>query len=78
MKTKPFCPQDSRIKLSIMTKPGELNETWYSPLKQNNKPIPFIINGMKRRFLKSKYTSITQVLMFFDNQSRELIEKHVQ
>ena len=77
MTKQPFCKVNSRIKLKIMTKPGQLNETWYSPLKHNKRSVDSIIAGMKRRFLNSKYVSVAQVLLFYDNQADTLIEKHV-
>lgn len=68
-----FDKQTARIKLVILTKPGQQNITWYSLEKEKNKPEKSIIEGMLRRFNTSAHTKIAQVLQFYDNQSKQLI-----
>lgn len=66
----------ARIKMVILTKPGEKNLTWYSLEKEQNKPEKTIIEGMKRRFERSQYAAIAQVLQFYDNKSKQLIAEY--
>ncbi|QEE49621.1 hypothetical protein FUA48_08505 [Flavobacterium alkalisoli] len=68
-----FDKHTARIKLVILTKPGEKNITWYSLEKEKNKPEKSIIDGMIKRFERSSYTKIAQVLQFYDNKSNQLI-----
>lgn len=77
------CPKCSTIKMVILLKNGNnhlkyyqnsrkyVSPTWYSHLSKNNKPMKLIINSMYRRFEKSKYKSVSNKLMFFDNKSKE-------
>ena len=71
-----FSKQSARIKLVILTKPGEKNITWYSLEKDQNKPDRTIIDGMKRRFENSSYATKAQVLQFYDNRSKQLIAEY--
>lgn len=68
-----FDKHTARIKLVILTKPGEKNITWYSLEKEKNKPENTIIEGMIRRFEKSSYAKVAQVLQFYNNKTNQLI-----
>lgn len=70
-----FEKEKSKIKMVILTKGKESNPVWYSPVKQNRKPEKTIIEGMIRRFQKSKLFAITNVVQFYDTSSNELIAK---
>ena len=71
-----FDKNTARIKLVILTKPGEKNITWYSLEKEKNKPEKTIIDGMLRRLQNSTYARIAQVLQFYDNKTKQLIAEY--
>lgn len=68
-------PKESKVKMSIMTKGKNKNQVWYSPIKQNKKRAELIINGMMRRFMKTETAKITNVVLFYDNQTDSLLAK---
>lgn len=66
-------PTVSRIKMVANTKHGYENIVWYSFVKYNKKTDNFIIMDMLGRFQQSIYFKCTQVIQFYDNQSKQLI-----
>lgn len=52
------------------------NDVWYSILKQNNRPINKIIEGMIRRFNNSEKAKYTYMLQFYDNRINKLIYQY--
>jgi len=70
-----FEKEKSKIKMVILTKAKQDNAVWYSPVKQNKKPEKTIIEGMLRRFQKSKLFAITNVVQFYNTESNTLIGK---
>lgn len=52
-----------------MTKGGHKNLVWYSPIKQNKKRSELIVTGMMRRFMKTETAKITNVLLFYENET---------
>lgn len=85
MNYKFTCPQCSVVRMVIMLKNGNThlkykqtkgiyaNPAWYNHFSKNSKPTNVIINGMYKRFLKSKYANVTNKLMFYDNQTKQHI-----
>lgn len=59
----------------MLTKSGD-NRVWYNFLKENNLHTSKIINKMKNRFLNGPFVNSVQVLHFYDNATKELIEEH--
>ena len=83
------CSKCSKIKMSIMLLPDNqnlklklpngdrVNPCWYSPIKQNNQENEKIIEGMIKRFSKTKLANFTRCLLFFDTTTDTLIfESH--
>ncbi|CAM3967885.1 hypothetical protein FLCU109888_11460 [Flavobacterium cucumis] len=66
-------PNVSRIKMVANTKHGFENIVWYNFIKYNKKPDQFIILNMLGRFQQSIYFKHTQVIQFYDNQTKQLI-----
>lgn len=66
-------PTVSRIKMVANTKHGYENIVWYSFVKYNKKTENFIIMDMLGRFQQSIYFKVTQVIQFYDNQTKQLI-----
>ncbi len=58
-----------------------VNLAWYSPFKKNNKPFTgddtTIITGMLKRFKKDPLSSVTNVVMFYNNFTNQFIQKVV-
>ncbi|MCD8435852.1 hypothetical protein LNJ03_11165 [Tenacibaculum dicentrarchi] len=81
------CPTCSVLKMVILLKnkqqhlknvgpEGKLvNPVWYNYLKSNGKSVDELISIMKRRFLNSKFVDVTNVIMFYDNRTKQLIKK---
>jgi len=63
-----FEKERSKIKMVILTKPKCENKTWYSPIKQNQKPRETIIAGMIRRLKANPIFNDTQVVQFYEGQ----------
>lgn len=58
-----------------MTKPGLPNVTWYSILSYDHKPNDWIMRNMLRRFKEfPELTAITQVVKFYDNQTKQQLD----
>lgn len=53
LQPKGLATENSRIKMRVFTTNKDQNKCWYSPDKENKKPVSEIIEGMKRRFQKS-------------------------
>jgi hypothetical protein len=68
-----FDKQKLKIKMVVLTKKGNKNETFYSPVKHNNKPSELIINSMMNRLKKQPFFLVTHVIHFYENE--ELILK---
>lgn len=71
-----YSSEKSRIKMVILTKPGEQNHTWYNFARLNSRSTQHIIDGMKKRFAESALAAKAQVLQFYDNTTGLLIEQH--
>jgi len=71
-----FCPVKSDIKMAIRTKHGYPNSYWYSYLKYNGRDQKFIIDGMIKRFSNDALAQVTQVLIFYDNQTKQEIVRY--
>jgi len=52
-----------------------VNPIWYNYLSKNRKPPRTIIDTMYQRYQNSIYLGKTNCLMFFDNDTKELIHK---
>ncbi len=85
---KVTCPNCSKIKMVILLKydckhlklvgyNGRLiNPVWYSHLSKNNKPKDKIIDPMIARFKKClTYNNSVNKIMFYDNQTKDLIRE---
>lgn len=64
-----FNSQESKIKMTILTKGNNENRVWYSPIKDNKKTSERIIKSMLRRFEKNKLMLITNVVQFYENDT---------
>ncbi|WP_268847862.1 hypothetical protein [Flavobacterium aestivum] len=62
-----FVPENSKIKMVILTQNNESNAVWYSPIQQNQRNSKSIISSMLRRFDKHKLAKITNVIQFYEN-----------
>ncbi len=79
------CSSCSKIRMVLLLKSGNrelkyrqknnryTNPVWYSPMSKNRKSVQRIIDGMYKRFEKSKYKGVTNKVMFYDNYTKELI-----
>lgn len=66
-----FTPEESKIKMVILTKTNENNVVWWSPINQNKRSSESVIKSMLRRFEKHRLAKITNVIQFY--QSGNLI-----
>ena len=62
-----FDKEQSKIKMVILTKGKAENVTWFSPIKHNKRKSELVIRSMLKRFEKSKYLAITNVVQFYEN-----------
>jgi hypothetical protein len=62
-----FAPENSKIKMVILTQKKESNAVWWSPIKQNKRNNESIIKGMLKRFEKHALAKITNVIQFYEN-----------
>lgn len=62
-----FAPQQSKIKMVILTKTKEKNTVWWSPINQNKRNAESVVNSMLRRFEKHALAKITNVVQFYEN-----------
>ncbi|WP_348716379.1 hypothetical protein [Tenacibaculum sp. 190130A14a] len=79
------CYRCSLVKMVMLLKNGNnhlkyrtannsyANPVWYNHLSKNNKPVNTLVNAMYKRFQKSKYTGVTNKLMFYNNQTKQHI-----
>lgn len=76
------CSKCSVLKMVILLKNGNnnlkhrqpngklVNPVWYNHISKNNKPINVIMNAMYRRFSTSEFATITNKVIFYDNQTK--------
>ena len=57
----------SKIKMVILTQNKQSNAVWWSPINQNKRKSELVIRSMLRRFEKSKFFTITNVVQFYEN-----------
>lgn len=57
----------SKIKMVILTQNKQSNAVWWSPINQNKRKSELVIRSMLRRFQKSKFFPITNVVQFYEN-----------
>jgi len=69
-------PNDADIKMAIRTKHGYPNSYQYSFKKYNGRDKRFIIDGMIARFSNLPIAEVTQVLIFYDNRTKQEIERY--
>lgn len=62
-----FAPEQSKIKMVILTKNNIPNSVWWSPINQNKRPSLLVIRSMLRRFKKSHLANLTNVIQFYEN-----------
>ena len=62
-----FDREQSKIKMVILTKGKAKNVAWLSPIKQNKRKSELVIRSMLKRFEKSKYLALTNVVQFYEN-----------
>jgi len=68
------CPQQSKIKMVALTSGKLDNQTWYSIISKDDKPVKSIVYNMLRRFqqyiLKNpQLIGKVNVIKFYDNQT---------
>ena len=79
--SKGIANESSRILMLIMTSNGCENGSWFSPADENHKSNTFIIEGMKKRYLKriaEGKTGISgkiNVLIWIDVYTKDEIER---
>jgi hypothetical protein len=61
-----FSAEKSKIKMVILTKGTNTNAVWFSPINQNKRPNALVITSMLRRFKKSAYANITNMIQFYE------------
>lgn len=73
-----FDRDTARIKMVALTKPGKPNITWYSLDKYTNKSKADkdIITGMMHRLKEQPSIADVQVVQFYDNKTKELLEEY--
>lgn len=62
-----FVPQQSKIKMVILTKTKQSNTVWWSPVNQNKRNSESVVASMLRRFEKHALAKITNVVQFYEN-----------
>ncbi|MDL2143557.1 hypothetical protein QQY79_13585 [Flavobacterium tructae] len=62
-----FAPEQSKIKMVILTKTKEKNAVWWSPINQNKRNTESIVTSMLRRFEKHALAKITNVVQFYED-----------
>jgi hypothetical protein len=62
-----FAPQQSKIKMVILTKSKRSNTVWWSPINQNKRNSESVVKSMLRRFEKHALAKVTNVVQFYEN-----------
>jgi hypothetical protein len=62
-----FAPQQSKIKMVILTKTKQSNTVWWSPINQNKRNSESVVKSMLRRFEKHALSKVTNVVQFYEN-----------
>lgn len=62
-----FTPEQSKIKMVILTKTKEKNAVWWSPINQNKRNTESVVKSMLSRFEKHALVKITNVVQFYEN-----------
>lgn len=70
-----FAPENSKIKMVILTEKNESNAVWWSPIRQNKRSNESIIKGMLKRFEKHTLAKITNVVQFYENGNLIAVKK---
>lgn len=70
-----FVPENSKIKMVILTKGNENNAVWWSPIKENKRKSESIIKNMLKRFEKHALAKITNVIQFYENGNLIAVKK---
>lgn len=70
-----FAPENSKIKMVILTEKKESNAVWWSPIRQNKRSSESIIKGMLKRFEKHALAKITNVVQFYENGNLIAVKK---
>ncbi|HEX8269787.1 MAG TPA: hypothetical protein VF581_07835 [Flavobacterium sp.] len=62
-----FDKELSKIKMVILTKHGQENLPWYSPINQNKRDSRLVISGMITRFRRHRLATVTNKLQFYES-----------